>query len=124
MGNNDGHTIVGVQGAEPSESVCMSFEMRQHNVCGTSVTFLRCFKTHFLFFQEQELMMEEVQDKSTSASVSPATPPGGEELLGAVGGRQMEVGGTRAAGFPLELLEAASFSGESGVFTYTSAESR
>ena len=76
---------------------------------------------------------QRAQRQESSASVS--TPPSGldidEQLLGAVGGVGVAPVGAvdgmpveGALGFPLELLEGASISGESGVFTQTSAESK
>ena len=77
-------------------------------------------------------MVKEAAERVTrqESSVSGSTPPpsGGDEepLLGAVGGDPLgAVGGIPPlGGVPLELLEGASMSGESGVFTQTSAESK
>ena len=82
-----------------------------------------------------EMVKEAQRVHRQESSISVSTPPSGadvdEQLLGAVGGVGVDpvgaVGGMPvegALGFPLELLEGASVSGESGVFTQTSAESK
>ena len=82
-----------------------------------------------------EMVKEAQRVQRQESSISVSTPPSGadvdEQLLGAVGGVGVDpvgaVGGIPvegALGFPLELLEGASVSGESGVFTQTSAESK
>ena len=76
----------------------------------------------------KEAQRAQRQESSTSASTPPSGADVDEQLLGAVGGAAAPpdgaVGGIPPAGFPLELLEGASMSGESGVFTQTSAESK
>ena len=101
-----------------------------------------CISMYLFLSQEQEDLMlqnrvnemvkeaQRAQRQESTTSVS--TPPSGadvdEQLLGAVGEVGVHpagaAGGMAPPGFPLELLEGASMSGESGVFTQTSAESR
>ena len=82
-----------------------------------------------------EMVKEAQRAQRQESSTSVSTPPSGadvdEQLLGAVGGVGVDPVGVvdgmpaqGALGFPLELLEGASVSGESGVFTQTSAESK